>query len=171
MAVGQDHTTLPKSCVPRSCLSQARRSGLNSKSQNLFHELLVGRIHRSSDSQAESVKADIDVATDADGRADEVALVAPGTPADNAVIRITASKPRRCIDWRVIVILVPAILNPLPDVAEHIVKPERVWLERSDGRGLLEVPSAATAIAIRVAIARVIALQFSPSDQRIRRFD
>src|SRR5262245_43884345 len=85
-------------------------------------------IQRSCNSQAESIEADVDVSTEADGRAHEFALVAPGATADNAVIRI-GGKPSRCIRWRAVVILLPAILDPLPDVAEHVVKPESVWRE------------------------------------------
>ena len=85
--------------------------------------------HRSSDSDSESIEAHIDVAPETGGRADEFALVTPGATADNAVVQIAAAKPRRCVRWRAVVVLVPAILNPFPDVAEHVVNPESVWLE------------------------------------------
>jgi hypothetical protein len=86
-------------------------------------------IHRSCNSQAESVEADIGVAIEADSRAYEVAFVAPGAPANDAVTRIAAANLGRCIDWRTAVVLVPAVLDPLPNVAEHVVKPEGIWLE------------------------------------------
>src|SRR5207302_5020529 len=58
---------------------------------------------------------------------------------------------------RTVVVLVPAILDPLPDVAVHVVKPQRVRLKRSNGSRLLEIPSTAAAVAIGVAHARIVA--------------
>src|SRR5687767_12336438 len=51
----------------------------------------------------------------------------------------------------------PAILDPLPDVAMHVMKAKRICIERADGRGLLCVPLTAAAIAIRAACADLIA--------------
>src|SRR5262249_38251232 len=50
----------------------------------------------------------------------------------------------------------PDILNPLPDIASHVVKAECVWLERIDGRRLFAIPFAAAAIAIGVALPDLI---------------
>ena len=54
------------------------------------------------------------------------------------------------------VILVPAILNPFPNVAVHVVKSKCVRLERSGGRRLFEIPLSAAAIAVGVAGARFV---------------
>src|SRR5262245_43729378 len=51
----------------------------------------------------------------------------------------------------------PAILHPLPDVAVHVVKSEGVGLKRTNGRRLLNVPLATTAVATSVAHTQIIA--------------
>src|SRR5580704_7376393 len=51
----------------------------------------------------------------------------------------------------------PSILDPLPDVALHVVKPERVRLERADRRRLSEIPPASTAVAVGFAVAGTVA--------------
>src|ERR1700730_14379055 len=79
------------------------------------------RRYRSSQPEAESVEPDMGIALDADGRADEPGLVAPGTTAGDAEAWIAALEPRRSVGWRTVVGLVPAILNPLPDVTVHVV--------------------------------------------------
>src|SRR5262245_10097953 len=115
------------------------------------------RRYRSSDPQAESVELNIDIAPEADGRADDLALVAPGTAADDTVARIAAEQPRRSVCRRAVVVLVPAILDPLPDIAVHIVKPPRVRLQRSNRRRLLPVPLTAAAVAIGMAHIGIVA--------------
>jgi hypothetical protein len=52
------------------------------------------RLNRSSDPKAECVELDIGMAPEADGRADELALVAPGTAADDTKAWIAAPEPR-----------------------------------------------------------------------------
>src|SRR5262249_47707726 len=56
-----------------------------------------------------------------------------------------------------LVIVMIAILNPLPDVTGHVVEPERIGLERSDWRGLLIVPLAATAVAVGIVSSNLVA--------------
>jgi hypothetical protein len=51
------------------------------------------RLDRSGYPEAESVEPDIDIAPDAEGRADEFALVAPGATADDTVAWIAAPEP------------------------------------------------------------------------------
>jgi hypothetical protein len=52
------------------------------------------RLNRSSYPEAERVELDIGMAPEADGRADELALVAPGTAADDTKAWIPAPEPR-----------------------------------------------------------------------------
>ena len=52
------------------------------------------RRYRSCYPEAKRVEPDIGIALEADGRTDELALVAPGTAADNAEVRIAALEPR-----------------------------------------------------------------------------
>jgi hypothetical protein len=51
------------------------------------------RLYRSSNPEAESVESDMDVAREADGRANQLALVAPGATADDAIAWIAVPKP------------------------------------------------------------------------------
>src|ERR1700733_1039675 len=51
----------------------------------------------------------------------------------------------------------PSILDPLPDVSLHVVEPERVRLERADGRGLSKILPSSTAVAVRFALAGTVA--------------
>src|SRR5262249_30316009 len=107
------------SCSSTSRSSRARRT----------IRFCCSRLYRSSYPEAESIEPDIDVTLEADSRADEFALVTPGAATDHAVIRVAAPKPCGSVRRGAVVVLVPAILNPLPDIAEHVVKPESVWLE------------------------------------------
>src|SRR5262249_12106717 len=59
--------------------------------------------------------------------------------------------------WRSFIVGMPDILNPLPDIASHVVKAECVWLKRINRCRLLAVPLAAAASAIGVVLARPIA--------------
>src|SRR5262249_9596028 len=84
---------------------------------------------RSGAREAERAEPHIDRAPAARGRADDPAVVAPGPAADDPEAWVAAREPRRPVRWRAVVGLVPAILNPLPDVAVHVVKPPRIRLE------------------------------------------
>src|SRR5262249_25834752 len=46
--------------------------------------------------------------------------------------------------------------DPLPDVAVHVVEPERIRSERSNRCRLPKIPPAAAAVAIGVASARIV---------------
>jgi hypothetical protein len=52
------------------------------------------RLYGSSHPEAKSVESDVDIALEANGRADELALVPPRTAADHAVAWIAALEPR-----------------------------------------------------------------------------
>src|SRR5262249_60338906 len=66
-------------------------------------------------------------------RADPLAVVAPGPAADAPEAWIAAREPRRSIRRRTVVGLVPAILNPLPGAAVHVVKPHAFGLNDPTG--------------------------------------
>jgi hypothetical protein len=106
--------------------------------------------YRPSYADAESIELDIDVAPEADGRADVLALITPGAAADDAVAWLATLQPCGSVRWRAIVVLVPGIFNPLPDIAVHVVKPKRVRLEQSNGRCVFKIPGTTAAIAISV---------------------
>src|SRR5215217_8817056 len=96
----------------------------------------------------------------ADGRAHVLALVAPGATADDTVAWIAAlaaRDPRRSVRWPAVVGLVPAILDPLPYVAVHVVKPQRIRLERPDRRRLSAIPLTAALATIGVPCGRIVA--------------
>src|SRR5262249_37821577 len=81
----------------------------------------------------ERAEPHIDRAPDAARRADALAVVAPGTAADDPEAWIAAREPRRSIRRRTVVGLVPAILNPLPGAAVHVVKPHAFGLNDPTG--------------------------------------
>src|SRR5262249_16952163 len=53
----------------------------------------------------------------------------PGTAAVHMVVAVAAFDPGRTIRRRVIIIVVDAILDPLIDVADHVIEAERIGLE------------------------------------------
>ena len=59
------------------------------------------------------------------GRAEDPRTADPGTAADDAATAISTG-PRRTVGGRSFVVVVIAILHPLPDVARHVVKTERI---------------------------------------------
>src|SRR5690242_2649470 len=65
--------------------------------------------------------------------------------------------PRRPVGWRPLVILVPAILDPLIDAAAHVVEAERVGREAADPQRLLGVIGLVAALAIGQTGLRVVA--------------
>jgi hypothetical protein len=68
------------------------------------------------------------------------------------VARSVATWPNGTVRWRSFIILMPVILDPLPNVAKHIVKAERVWFERTYGCCLFLVPLGATAKTVCVIV-------------------
>src|SRR5437868_5317544 len=74
-------------------------------------------------------------------------IISPRAGPDHARGAIPG-EPRRTIRWRALVILVPAILDPLIDAATHIVKPEWIWLETGDCHRLLGHSAVNTVLAI-----------------------
>src|SRR5262245_47125446 len=65
--------------------------------------------------------------------------------------------PRAAVGGRGQIALVPAVLGPLPDIAEHAVEPERIGLERIDLGEDFVIIGAAAAIAVRAARADFVA--------------
>src|SRR5262249_2730587 len=55
----------------------------------------------------------------------------PGTAADDVVTAVSA-EPRRTVAGRSVVVVVVAILDPLPNVAGHVVEAKRIGLKRPD---------------------------------------
>src|SRR5262249_32202401 len=62
-------------------------------------------------------------------RAENVWREVPGTAAVHMVVAVAAFDPGRTIRRRVIIIVVDAILDPLIDVADHVIEAERIGLE------------------------------------------
>ena len=59
-------------------------------------------------------------------RAENVWREVPGTAAVHMVVAVAAFDPGRTIRRRVIIIVVDAILDPLIDVADHVIEAERI---------------------------------------------
>ena len=55
--------------------------------------------------------------------------IVPGTAANDTTAASATGDPRRTVDRRVLVIGVVAILDPLPDVAHHVIEGEFVGRE------------------------------------------
>ena len=73
--------------------------------------------------------------------------VDPGAAAQHAKAAL-AGDPWRTVGRGADVPRVPAVLDPHPHVAVHVVQAVRVRRERTDGRRSLEVPPASTATAV-----------------------
>src|SRR5262249_15618565 len=87
---------------------------------------------------------------------DGLGIVAVGTAAGDTEACIAAPEPCGAVHWRADVVVVPDVFNPFPDISLHIVKPERVRLEGSSGGRWAAIPMAAAAIAVGVALARIV---------------
>src|SRR6266404_7210703 len=83
-------------------------------------------------------------------------IVVPGTAADDTFLAIPC-RPRKAIGGRPVVVLMPAILHPLPHIAGHIVEAERIGLERSDRRGSQFAPLVFAAMAVGVFFVDLVA--------------
>src|SRR5262249_34369888 len=93
---------------------------------------------------------------DAAGRADAPWFRAPGTAAKHSATAISCC-PRRAIGGRPVVVKMITVLDPLPHIAHHIVKAERIGLERTDRRRLAIVPVATAVKAICISLADLVA--------------
>ena len=60
----------------------------------------------------------------------------PGTATQHSPTAVTTARPRGPVTRGAVVVTVPAILHPFPDVAGHVVQPETVRGERPDRRRL-----------------------------------
>src|SRR6202048_5198777 len=68
-----------------------------------------------------------------------------------------SGRPCRAIAGRSLVRIVEAIFEPLPCIAGHVVKAERICFKRTDGRRTDVIPFGATHTAIGVSLAELIA--------------
>src|ERR1700687_5347441 len=93
---------------------------------------------------------------DAVARADEPRKVEPGTAAQAMTPTTPGHKRNRRIARRPVIVLGPAILDPLQGIPKHVVKTKRVRLEAADRRCAL-VPRAAAAGAVRQVLTDLVA--------------
>src|SRR5260370_13483983 len=84
-------------------------------------------------------------------------IVVPGTAADDTFLAIPCRPRNKAIGGRPVVVLMPAILHPLPHIAGHIVESERIGLERSDRRGSQFAPLVFAAMAVGVFFVDLVA--------------
>src|SRR5262249_11489429 len=124
--------SVPRECGMRGAIT-SRRPDEREGCPEAESESRGSTPQRSGDPEAERVEPHIDMAPDAGRRADALAVVAPGTAADDPEAWIAAREPRRSIRRRTVVGLVPAILNPLPGAAVHVVKPHAFGLNDPTG--------------------------------------
>src|SRR5262245_7996141 len=83
-------------------------------------------------------------------------IAVPATATGDTATAI-AGCPYRAIRRRPVVVAMPTILDPFPDIAVHVVETERIGGERADRGGLSTVPLAAAAVAVGVAFADLLA--------------
>src|SRR5262249_54382361 len=106
---------------------------------------------RAPDAQAKIVDARGKGHAIAVGDADVVVVAVPAAAAHGTAALVAAALGPGCrIGRGALVAVVVAIGEPGPDVALHIVKAERIGLERADRRRLLAVPAAAAVDAVGV---------------------
>jgi hypothetical protein len=92
-------------------------------------------------------------------RLQDIWTVTSGTATDDPLAGRCFSRTP-LIRWCTLVIFVEAILDPLPDVAGHVVQAPGVGLEGASGRGLLDVPLTAATFAVGVALADIVAPKY-----------
>src|SRR5262245_43228099 len=84
-------------------------------------------------------------------------MASPGTAANHTILAIALRYPGRAVVGGTFVVGVPTILDPLPDIAVHIVEAELVGRKRANWSGSPAVPLAATAVAVGIVSADLIA--------------
>src|SRR5262245_8522312 len=89
---------------------------------------------RPPDPQADTLVPDVADERYTDRGAEEVRMVAPATAADDAPL-VTA-RPRRTVGGRTVVVSVPAVLDPLLDIAVDLEQAPWIGLERIDRQRL-----------------------------------
>ena len=85
----------------------------------------------------------------AEGGAEIVGAISPGAASDDALIAIP-SRSGASVTRIAIIIVVPAIFSPIPNVAVHVVKTPRICMEIVHAYGLLP-PLSLGALTISVA--------------------
>src|SRR5262245_43776236 len=88
--------------------------------------------------------------------AGDLRVADPGPAAGDPQATI-AALARSAVRGRALVVRIPAVLHPLPDVADHIVQAEAVRVEAADRRGLFAAPAAAGTVEIGAVGARRVA--------------
>src|SRR5579872_2627705 len=115
------------------------------------------RPERTSDTEAHAVETAIAPVSPTAG-GDNVRGIADVRPAAYGMLRaVAAGDPYRAVSRRISVIIVPTVLRPLPDAADHIVEAECIRRERADRRRRLVVPSRAATVAVRIALTNIVA--------------
>src|SRR5215831_33020 len=82
---------------------------------------------------------------------------------------LVATSPHRTILRCALVIRMPAILAPLPNISMHVLKAKRIGGKRADRRRRTPVPPAAAAVAIWPSVADFIAPLIGRIAARTRR--
>jgi len=83
-------------CGPRRALAMlCQKVRISSRSDpHEAREAVASRPHRPGDPKAEGVEPDTVIAVEANRSADELALVVPGAPSDDSIVRVSAFEPR-----------------------------------------------------------------------------
>src|SRR5262245_29264487 len=87
--------------------------------------LRTSRGKRPADPEAQVAVPAAGGAPGAEGRAEELWTVAPGTAANDPDVAVASCCPRRAVGgWISRIAIVPAVLHPFPDIAVHVVQAE-----------------------------------------------
>src|SRR5262245_54349317 len=113
--------------LPRNALAARRRA----------EERTSSRSRRHGQSETNVASAQVQAGSMAPGRAQATRTIEPGTAAQNPHCATRGCLARAAISGCSIVVLMPAVLHPLPDVAVHLVKTPRIWGEAVHWHGPL----------------------------------
>src|SRR5262252_1837013 len=100
------------------------------------------------DAKAEIVEAQRRIESIATGAADEAPRVVPASATRDTRFAVSVAGPRATVTRRKRIRVVPAVVDPLPHVAEHVIQAKRIRRETPARRGLQVVPDASASVAV-----------------------
>src|SRR6516165_6127948 len=112
---------------------------------------------RATDPEAKLVAPHVGAVGVAACGAETPRIAVPGAAAEDTATAFAFFNPSRTVLRSPVVVLVLAILDPLPDIAMHVMETECIGGERADGSRPLIVPLAAAPVAIGVPFADLVA--------------
>ena len=112
---------------------------------------IVVLLERLDDSKPEIVGVPIGVRIEAYGRADEPRAAGEGAAAHDSRSAPPSARPSTAINWSALIVEIPTVFRPLPNVTEHAGETEWIRREAVNWGRLFSVPSGAATIANGIA--------------------